>query len=184
MEVLKALFKQPYWVVALVLGVALISLTCVTMDKENHWSTHSPGTLWLAVVGVALVILSSVAFAVTLLEQRESRANELGGLDAKRVQKRDGVFFTHIDGCEIRVVNGRIEEYQRSVGAAIVLPCNEYFDDQCVDDTRSTLGAYANRLFEGRSAELASLIRAESRKKLGKGVEQQKTDDERAESFG
>jgi len=184
MEVLKALFKQPYWVIALVLGVALIGLTCVNFDKESHWSTHPPGTLWLVVVGVALVALSVVAFAATLLEKRKSAADALEGLDATRVQKRDGALCTNVSGCEIRVVNGRVEEYQQPVGAAIVLPCNEYFDDRCVGDTRSSLGAYANRFFEGQVAEFASLISAECRKKMGKGVEQQKTDDERAESFG
>jgi hypothetical protein len=39
-------------------------------------------------------------------------------------------------------------------------------------------------MFEGHVGELASLISAECRKKLGKGVQQRKTDEEQAESFG
>ena len=55
MDVLKALFKQPYWVIALVLGVVLVGLPCVTIDKENHFATHPPSTLLPVVIGVALL---------------------------------------------------------------------------------------------------------------------------------
>jgi len=184
MEALKTLFKQPYWVIALVAGVVLVGLTCITLDKDNHWTTHAPGTLWLAIVGASLLALSSGSFVITLLTKNQPGAKDLDGLDAKRVRECDGALCTNVNGCEIRVVNGRIEEYQQAVGAAIVLPCNEYFDDRCVGDTRSSLGAYANRMFEGKLTELSTFIGAECRKKLGKGDEQQKTDEERAESFG
>ena len=184
MEVLKALFKQPYWVIALVLGVGLLGITCVTLDKDNHWSTHPPGTLWLAMVGIALMVLSSVGFGFTLWPKGGHGTDPLAGLDAKRVQTCDGALCTNVSGCEIRVVNGHIEDFHQPPGAAIVLPCNEYFDDRCVADMRSSLGAYANRMFEGHIGDFASLIATESRKKFGKGVEQQKTDGERAESFG
>lgn len=41
-----------------------------------------------------------------------------------------------------------------------------------------------NRTFEGQVAAFASLIKDECRKKMGAGVAQQKSDEERAESFG
>jgi len=107
-----------------------------------------------------------------------------GGLDLTRVRESNGVLSTNVGGCEIRVVSGRIEEQAGKAGAAVVLPCNEYFDDRCAGDTRSALGAYVNRMFEGRVAEFISLMKDECRRRLGPGVEQQKTDDERAESFG
>jgi hypothetical protein len=106
------------------------------------------------------------------------------GLDLTRVKESNGVLWTTVGGCEIRVINGRIEEQTGKAGIAIALPCNEYFDDRCVGDTGSALGAYVNRVFDGQVAEFISLMKDECRKKLGAGVEQQKTDDERAESFG
>lgn len=106
------------------------------------------------------------------------------GLDLTRVKESNGVLWTTVGGCEIRVVNGRIEEQTGKAGVAIALPCNEYFDDRCAGDTRSALGAYVNRMFEGQVAEFVALMKDECRKKLGPGVEQQKTDDESAESFG
>src|SRR5260370_7538776 len=91
---------------------------------------------------------------------------------------------TAVSDCEVRVVEGRLEDYAPDAGTTIVLPSNEYFDDRCVGDTKSALGAYVNRVFEGQAAEFVSLIQDECHKKLGAGVEQQKTDEERAKSFG
>lgn len=184
MDALKDLLKQPYWVIALVLGVALVGLPCVTVDKDYRWTTHPPTTLVLVIVGIALLVLSSTAFGFTLLAKPTGDANELGGLDLGRVKESDGVLWTNVSGCRVQVVNGRIEEHRHEQGAAIVLPVNEYFDDRCVGDTRSALGAYVNRMFEGQAAAFASLIKDECLRKLGPGIERQKTDDERAESFG
>lgn len=64
MDVLKALLKQPYWVIALVLGVVLVALPCVTIDKDNHLATHPPNTFSLVAFGGALLLLSAVGFAL------------------------------------------------------------------------------------------------------------------------
>ena len=184
MVVLKALVKQPYWVIALILGVALVAFPCVTVDKDYRWTTHPPNTSLLVVVGIALLLLSSGAFAFTLLEKRATDADASGGLDLMRVKESNGVLWTNVGGCEIRVVNGRIEEYSADKGTAVVLPCNEYFVDCCVDDPRSALGAYVNRVLEGQSPQFIALVKDECKKRMGAGVEEQKTDEERAESFG
>jgi hypothetical protein len=119
------------------------------------------------------------------LSQHGPNKDEAGsGVDLARVKESKGALWTRVSGCEIRVVTGRVEEYEGAPGFAVVLPCNEYFDDRCVDDTRSALGAYANRAFEGQVEAFVSLMKDECKKKLGPGIEQQKTDDERAESFG
>lgn len=70
MDLFKALVKQPYWIIALILGVALVSLPCITVDKDNHFSSHSPSTLFPVVIGIALVLLSSLAFWFTLFPKR------------------------------------------------------------------------------------------------------------------
>jgi hypothetical protein len=185
LDVLKALVKQPYWAVALILGAALVAFPCVTIDKDNHWATHPPSTLVPVSIGIALLLPSSAAFGLTLVWSRPVRAEEAGaGPDLTRVHESDGVLSATAGSCEIRVVQGRIEDCVHASGAAIVLPCNEYFDDHCVNDTRSALGAYVNRVFDGQVTGFVSLIRDECKRKLGAGTEQQKTDDERATSFG
>jgi Domain of unknown function (DUF6430) len=184
MNALKELLKQPYWVIALILGVVLIAFPCVTIDKDYHWTTHPPSTFYPVVVGIVLLLVSLISFGFTILSNRSSRVDLGVGLDLTRVNETNGVLSTTVGGCEIRVLEGRIEDYVVEARGAIVLPCNEYFDDRCVHDTRSALGAYVNRAFEGQVEAFVSLMMSESEKKLGPGTERQKTDEERAKSFG
>ena len=106
------------------------------------------------------------------------------GLDRMVVQERDGVLSSNVGGCEIRVVAGRLEDHPTSNKTVIVLPCNEYFDDECAHDTRSALSAYVNKVFPGRVDDFVSCIKNECAKRLGPGVEQQMKEDKRALSFG
>ena len=108
MDTLKALLKQPYWVIALVLGVALVGLPCVTIDKDYHWAPHSPSTLVPMVVGIALLILSVSAFGYTLWAKHKTDEYKGAGLDLTRVSEKDGVMCTTVSGCEIRVLSGRL----------------------------------------------------------------------------
>jgi hypothetical protein len=182
LSVLKLLVKQPYWVIALVLGVVLVSFPCVTIDKEHHWQSHSPNTYWPVGVGVALLLLSSAAFWLSLRSKDENGAG--AGLDLTRVKEKNGVLWTKVGSCEIRIVNGRIEDYPLRTGAVMVLPCNEYFDDRCASDDRSALGAYVKRNFDGQAPDFVTLIKNECRKTYGAGVVRRKTSNESAESFG
>lgn len=181
---LKELIKQPYWIITLILGVILVILPTVSLDKEYHWVTHKPNTWVLVIFGSALLVFSVASFGYTLLSNSKKDTNLGTGVDLTRVKENNGVFWTTVGGCEIRVVQGRLEDHIVDSGGAVALPCNEYFDDRCVQDTRSALGAYVNRVFEGQVEQFVSLMKTECRKTLGPGNEQQKTETERAESFG
>jgi hypothetical protein len=106
------------------------------------------------------------------------------GVDLSTVRESAGEIRTAVSGCEIRVVNGRIEEFGRTPQCAIVLPCNEYFDDVCIRDRDSALGAYVNRVFTGKIQEFELLVAAECRKKFQIKTSQEKTEGFYAESFG
>ena len=182
---LKELLGQPYWVIALILGVVLVVLPCVTLEKDFRWTTHSPSPVVLVVVGLFLLLVSSLGFAFTLLSKTPTRpADSGGGLDLTRVKEGRGVLWTTVSGCDIRVVTGRLENQANDATVAVALPCNEYFDDRCAGDTKSALGAYVNRVFDGQAEPFVSLMKDECRRKFGAGIAQQKTEDERAESFG
>jgi hypothetical protein len=66
----------------------------------------------------------------------------------------------------------------------VILPCNEYFDDECTRDTRSSLGAYVNKAFPGRVDDFVALLKSECAKRLGPGVERQMKEGKSAVSFG
>jgi hypothetical protein len=184
MDFLKTLYKQPYWVIALVLGVFLVLMACVNLDHEYHWIAHPPKTYVLVSVGLGLIVLSGLAFSLSLWANFASGPNGGAGVDLTRVKEKDGIISTLVGNCEIRVVFGRLEDYATDSGAAIVGPCNEYFDDQCLQDRRTALGSYVNHAFEGQVEAFVSLLVAERKRKFGTGVVHQMTDDVSAESFG
>lgn len=180
-DALKSLMKQPYWVIALLLGVALIVLSSVTFGKDPHWTTTTASIPWLRGMGIGLAFLSAGSFGFSVLE---TKLHLSAGLDLTRVKENNGILSTKINGCEIRCVNGRIENYGNDPNTVVVLPCNEYFDDDCAGDMRSALGAYVNKAFPGHASELVLLAKEECKRRFGEGVVRQKTDDDRATSFG
>lgn len=183
-DALKTLFKQPYWVISLILGTFLVAFPYVDIDKDNHFKTHPPINVVPIVIGIVLLVVSILGFAVTFWKKHKTDELVGTGLDLTKVKEKDGVMWTTVGGCEIRAVNGRLQDYPLDPGSAIVLPCNEYFDDQCAGDTKSALGAYVNRAFEGQVGAFVALVKDECKKKLSPITIEQKTDDERAESFG
>jgi hypothetical protein len=168
--------------VALIFGVILIAAPTVTMDKNYLWTTHEPKTLWLLLVGIALVAVSVAAYFFELW--LDSFENVGRGVDLSHVKESKGVLSTEVAGCEIRVVNGRLEDYAKDPHTAVVLPCNEYFDDRCVEDTRSALGAYINAVFQGQVEQFVRLMTEQALGKFGPGSNQQKTETETAISYG
>jgi hypothetical protein len=79
---IKALLKQPYWVITLLLGAVLVMLPSVTVDEDFHWSTHSPTTYLPVGVGIGLMLWSAVAFWLASPFPGAGAAEKLeGGLD-------------------------------------------------------------------------------------------------------
>jgi hypothetical protein len=182
-KLLDALGEQKYWILALLAGVVLVAGPSITVDKDFYWTTHPPSTLWPVVVGIGLVIFSAASFLLWPIFTGTDVISVGKGLDLTRVKEKDGVLWTTVRDCEIRVVFGRIEEYPIEDKFAIVLPCDEYFD-MCVDDQRTALWVYVNRVFPGQVNALDILIKNECRAKLGLGQMELKTDTVRANSFG
>lgn len=71
---------------------------------------------------------------------------------------------TTIGHAALHIEAGRIESHVASTpGAVVALPANEYFDDECVNDTESALGAYVRRHFAGEGERFLEEIRSELR---------------------
>ena len=181
-DAIKTLLKQPYWTVALVLGVVLILLASVIVPG---WKVPPQRIELLTIIGIVLLVMSVGAFVFQHWSESTTKvASVSAGLDLSRVMEQDGIFSTMVSDCEIRVAVGRIEDYGRAEGVVVVLPCNEFFDDRCILDSNSALGSYVGRFYRGREVELLQVIRAECNLRFGCGTEEQKTADERAQSFG
>ena len=136
MDTLKTLLRQPFWIIALVAGAGLVALPYVTIDKDNHRSPHARISTLPIVIGIALIALASIAFALSLWLSRSVPEGAGSGLDFSRLKREKGSTWTTVAGCDIRVVEGRIQDFASDPGAVVVLPCNEYFDDECAGETR------------------------------------------------
>lgn len=166
-------------------GAALAVLPTIGLDRNEKGTvlaTHPATTLVPIAVGVFLLGVS-LAGLWLMLRGEAAAARLSAGLDFSRVKESGGTLSTVVADCEVSVVNGRIEDFGRRAHA-VALPCNEYFDDRCVDDETSALGAYVNSTFRGSVPAFVALMREEAARCLGAGTPQRKTRDESAVSFG
>lgn len=70
-------------------------------------------------------------------------------------------FTTQVKQATVRIEVGRIEDCASDdTRAVIALPANEYFDDECVRDLNSALGAYVHRYFKESLRPFLDEIRA------------------------
>ncbi|MGH7515004.1 MAG: esterase/lipase family protein [Gemmatimonadales bacterium] len=107
-----------------------------------------------------------------------------GAQDLAGVVESDDALTARVSNCQVRIVAGRLESQAVGPSTVVVLPCNEYFDDKCANDSRSALGAYVGSKLGGRTDEFMALVREQCRLRFGAGQLQKKTDSELGESFG
>ena len=74
----------------------------------------------------------------------------------------DGVLSFLLGRASVRVEVGRIQDFQSSGSQTVIaLPANEYFDDECISDINSSLGAFVQHHFGGRVDDFVRQVRAE-----------------------
>lgn len=95
-----------------------------------------------------------------------------------------GGYRTCVGGSEISIVLGRIEDYPAGRETAVVLPCNEYFEDHCATDSRTALGIYIQRHCAATSSVFFESVRQQCKTKFGAGTRKEKVDGEFSESYG
>lgn len=63
---------------------------------------------------------------------------------------------------DITVLFGRIEASDTDDPCSVIaLPANEFFDDDCINDSHSSLGAYMQHVFRERTDEITRLVKSE-----------------------
>jgi hypothetical protein len=67
-----------------------------------------------------------------------------------------------LERADVFIETGRIQDYQSADSRAVIaLPANEYFDDDCISDPNSSLGAFVQHHFKDSVADLVQQVRAE-----------------------
>jgi O-acetyl-ADP-ribose deacetylase (regulator of RNase III) len=65
-----------------------------------------------------------------------------------------------VGSADIEIVVGRIEDENTDAsGSVVALPANEYFDDACITDQRSSLGAFVQHAYGDRLDEFTRAIK-------------------------
>jgi hypothetical protein len=83
----------------------------------------------------------------------------------------------------LNVIFDRIEECDCSDEASLIaLPANEFFDDDCIYDPRSALGAFIQRHFKNDAAKIQELVKVALERKQTQDV--MKTPGHSATSYG
>lgn len=73
-----------------------------------------------------------------------------------------GAISVQLARTSVRVEVGRIQDCQSTdTRAVIALPANEYFDDECISDTNSSLGAFVQHHFKNSVADFIRQVSAE-----------------------
>ncbi len=109
------LLDLPYAPLALLIGAVLVLAPCIDIQKGWTISSHAPTATTPILAGVGLVLISAALVGYALLRETPSAVS--AGLDTSQVREDGDILWTEIGQCQIRVVNGRIEDYHTAASA-------------------------------------------------------------------
>jgi Domain of unknown function (DUF6430) len=155
-ELWKFLTKGPKAIIALVISAILLFLADFDLGF-SPLSLHRAAFAdrWLA-VGAVLFFLLGVGILIgpyipDLLPWRLPRAP---------VTRIDGGYAVQANKGQIVVLFGKLDEMLTPISEAlVVLPANEYFDDECIRDTGSSLGSFVQKHFPRKETQFLGCVR-------------------------
>ena len=121
---------------------------------------------------VLACILILASFVGALASSYSEGLSDL--FDQARIATKEGAASVRIGAATISVEPGRLEASIRNPnGTLVVLPANEFFDDACITDPRSALGAFVQAKFPGRAPALQRLVADQLSDRPSKRVERE-----------
>jgi hypothetical protein len=139
--------------VLLFLGTILILAAFFDLDDVAKLKLSARSTTIYPVFacGVAFVLVSMVLFVLT--------ETYLDWRLFSRVKKRKDGYLIKLGRAELIVRFGKIQSCGATeAGCVVALPANEFFDDECIGDTKSALGAYIQEFFPEGVDQIRKLI--------------------------
>jgi hypothetical protein len=148
------LTKQKYPAILLALGFILVLTSFFKIEDitKLQISPNAAPIYATFVIGIALIVLSIVIFL--LGEDGE------GWLRPVKIKRLGKGHTTKIGQATLNVIYGKIQDYNTDAFSVVVLPANEFFDDECLHDEKSSLGAYMQSKFSNQIDEIKQLIKA------------------------
>lgn len=162
------LLKQPVFTIIAVFGCLLILFGLFKIDditklavsplSQPLYTSISLG-IFMIVIGVALHIATNLTTSTFSIS------------NVKRLP--NGYSITH-GSFALNVLFGKIETIDGfDDESMIALPANEFFDDECINDARSALGAYMKFHFKDNIPKIQSLVKKLLREETFQEVEKE-----------
>lgn len=152
----KFLEKQKYPVILLVLGMFLIFGGFFEIKDLTKLHIHPHDDPYYIIVGTGLLLLL-LSVSLYIFDRVM-----LGWIGFRKIRKLSNGVTAQLSNTNINIRFGRLEELcDNSEESLVVLPANEFFDDECINDKKSALGAYVNCKFTNQTELIESLISKE-----------------------
>ena len=149
----KFLEKQKYPVILLVLGAFLIFGGFFEIKDLTKLQIHPHDDPYYIIV-LAGLLLSLLSAFLYLFDEVT-----FGWIGFRKIRNLSNGITAKLSNTNINIRFGRLEKLsEESEESLVVLPANEFFDDECINDKKSALGAYVNYKFTNQTESIESLI--------------------------
>jgi len=168
---LDLLQKARFQVLLLAAGVVLAVLATFRVDdlKALKLVPLDSPVVPILVLGVTLIVASLVGASATAYT--EGLSELFGGV---KVAVSGGASSARIGDATIAVEQGRLEaSVAKPQDTLVVLPANEFFDDACIADSKSALGAFIQAKYPGQMPALQALVASRLRARATQRVQRE-----------
>ncbi|MDD5349322.1 MAG: DUF6430 domain-containing protein [Chthoniobacteraceae bacterium] len=162
---LAQLAKQPVFGILVFFGCLFIFGGVYKVDDYSKlaFSPYPKPILLSIAIGVIMVGLGVLLYVAANLS--------IGSFPFSKVKKLGNGYSTSHGTLVLNVLVGQIQEFDCAGSDCMVaLPANEFFDDDCIHDPRSALGAYVMHHFHNCAAEIQSLVKTKLRDESSENV--------------
>jgi len=150
---LEFLEKQKYPVILLISGMFLIFCGFFEIKDLTKCQIHPHADPYYFIVSIGLLFSLSSVFLYLF------DVVTLGWIGFRRIRNLSNGITAKLSNTNINIRFGRLEKLSGdSEESLVVLPANEFFDDECINDKKSALGAYVNYKFTNQTESIESLI--------------------------
>lgn len=150
-----SLFKQKIQYVFGIAGILFILLSMFSVKDITKLDVTFVTPIRLAPLftGIIFVVLS------ILWHLGPHLTVPLSWTALTKVKSTSHGFQINIGHANIEVCFGQIQElYYKESTALVALPANDLFDDKCIHDARSALGAFVNHIFPNQVHEICGMV--------------------------
>ncbi len=153
---MQSLFKRPIQYFFAVVGIVLVFLSMYTIQDFTKFQVTPVSPIRLAplIVGMGFVLLSLAWYASPHITV------PLSWTTLVKIKATSNGFMIQMSHAVIEVCFGHVEDFHQDIpGCLVALPANDLFDDQCINDRRSALGAFVNSQFPNQVHEICRITR-------------------------